>query len=651
MVTTRKGKSKKYLVQCYYSHEKSFRITPVLDINNESESSDESDETEEATKLLSRMSLTGQMLSNRPGDQKSMGQSEAASIDSLDAAPSAKFYPLLCELMKRGDQTAAKTSEFLHSEQVSKAKVAASKVLDHAKTEQSKLMQGANKAMEEHGSKLKLDEENVTTQVKKVVNEDEIHQLFSMIKNEDLTVLLEKGKKRLEQLVQADIPKATEQALLQTGIRVANDNDTLTLTSKTINGETELGAFASASPYTKAIQQSQQLALESMQKLLDQAQVDTKDLEAIRDSLGENFHTMFDSLAQAAKSDQYLATLLDTMSEHTAEWQEATGKLMATKSASLFLEGASRIQARAANLFSKDQLSWAGEIGSKFTKAFSEGDAAVARLKSIELGESVRNRLVEAIEIRSESLGGLDGIIAGALTTVKGPGSEAGDQMKGMLTALQGKATSATKDANETLISVLARRSEYRDVALLKVEQVMCDLESQFGEDLSPEDIAAVARGDGGTARLFEPIAKRAAKEIEKQLDVAEKSVSDQTMLEVLKHVRKIVSGELTLQAVLDDVVNILNDDNIVAAGQNLMKQGEQVLDAIEGVSGSKVVDDVMLIAEKAGLTKDTVMQGIEKLDVNELLVSRPLKSWREYYLGHLLIFNSSGQRWASNLR
>ena len=149
----------------------------------------------------------------------------------------------------------------------------------------------------------------------------------------------------------------------------------------------------------------------------------------------------------------------------------------------------------------------------------------------------------------------------------------------------------------------------------------MCDLASEFGDDLSPREIAAIAQGEGGTAKLFQPIAKRAAKEIEKQLDAAEQSVTDQTMIDVLKHVRKIVSGELTLQAVLDDVVNILNDESVVAAGENLMKQGEQVLDAIEGVSGNKVVDDVMQIAEKAGLTKEKVMESIEKLDVNELLV------------------------------
>lgn len=71
----------------------------------------------------------------------------------------------------------------------------------------------------------------------------------------------------------------------------------------------------------------------------------------------------------------------------------------------------------------------------------------------------------------------------------------------------------------------------------------------------------------------------------------------------------------------MDELVNILNNDKIVAAGETLLKHGENVLDAIEGVSGNKVVDDVVQIAERAGITKDSVMQGIEKLDVNEILV------------------------------
>ena len=51
------------------------------------------------------------------------------------------------------------------------------------------------------------------------------------------------------------------------------------------------------------------------------------------------------------------------------------------------------------------------------TTAFTE-DVALAKLKSLELGDSSWNRLFEAIEARSESYGGLDGIIAGAVKQI-----------------------------------------------------------------------------------------------------------------------------------------------------------------------------------------------------------------------------------------
>jgi hypothetical protein len=286
------------------------------------------------------------------------------------------------------------------------------------------------------------------------------------------------------------------------------------------------------------------------------------------------------------------------------------------------MEGASRLQARAASLFSRQQMQWAGEIGSKLAKAFTEGDAAVARLKSIELGDAVRHRLIAAIEVRSEFHGGLDGIIAGALTTINQGGDNSGAEMQKMLANLQSIASSKTKDAHETLISVLSQKSQYRDLALLRVESVLCGLEGHLGDEMSPDEIALLARGEGGTSALFEPIARRAAKEISKQLDVAEASVSDPTILGVLQKVRKIISGELTITGLLDEVVNILNDDSVVAAGETFMKHGESVLDAIEGVSGNKVVGDVMEIAERAGITKDSVMSRVETLNMDQILVS-----------------------------
>ena len=601
----------KFMVHAYSTTEKMYSLTPITtpeeddQENNSDTAENDENQTITAQRRLSRFSSI--MFRSQNSSNSTLQTGDALlRVPSTDLKPaaSAKFYPLLQELIKRGEQTAAVTADFLQQKEVTHVVEKATKFTQH----QSKKVLSKAKDLNAENSV-----DGVATKVKDVVNEEEVQQLMTMIKDEDLTVLLQKGKERLEQLVQKDVPEATQLALEKTGIRVVSDD-----------GESQ-------SPYIEAIHQSRKLALQAMERVLAQAQVDTNDLEAIRDTLGDNFNTMFDSLTEAAKSDRTLSMIFNTINEKTADWQEMTGRLMQTRSASLFLEGASRIQARAKNLFSKDQLQWAGEIGSKFTKAFTEGDAAVARLKSVELGDGVRNRLVQAIEVRSESLGGLDGIIAGALTSMKG--GKSGEQMKDMLTNLQGRATAATKDTHETLISVLARRSEYRDVALLKVEQVLCDLESQFGEDLSPQDIAAIASGEGGTAKLFEPIAKRAAKEIEKQLDAAEASVSDEAIIDVLKHVRKIVSGELTLTAVMDEVVHILNDDAVVAAGENLVKQGEQVLDAIEGVSGNKVVDDVMKVAERAGITKDTVMEGIESLDVNELLVSCV-----RYYLKLLLV-------------
>jgi hypothetical protein len=182
----------------------------------------------------------------------------------------------------------------------------------------------------------------------------------------------------------------------------------------------------------------------------------------------------------------------------------------------------------------------------------------------------------------------------------------------------------------------------------LKLERTFCDLEEQFfGADWnsddawSAEDLAMLARGEGGTAKLFEPIAKRAKQEIDKQLDNAEAAVRKQQeksggqdknatlVLEALSRVRKIMSGELTMNAIVEDVVTLLNDDKIVAQGEDLIQRGERVLDALEGVSNmegnindptNKLISDAMQIAQRAGITKDSVMKELEKINVDEVL-------------------------------
>ena len=530
MTTTAKSdKSKRLLVQSYSPSTDTYLVSHLpnkVEKEEDDEKSPDDDDELDATvdgehdgtsslsmpmtmqksiQKLSRLSLAGGMMA----PQIDVGKGEIVHIASNELTPaaSAKFYPLIQELIRRGDQTASATNEFLQQKPVANL-IGKTTTLVENRAEAAK-----DKLLQNEGKIVKLKSSLKETVDGVIPKEEQVQQLLQMIKDDELTVLLNKGRDRLEQLVRNEIPQATEKALERTGIRVVLNEDE-----------------ATTSPYMETIQKSRQAALSALEEVLQQADM-KEDIQAIRGGLEEKFTTMFDSLASAAKSDRTLSSIFDTVSGKTTEWQEATGRLMSTRAAGLFLEGASRFQARAATLFSKDQLNWAGEVGSKFTKAFTEGDAAVARLKSIELGEKMKQNLVSAIEIRSESLGGLDGIIAGALSAVQhqGGGEGTGTNMKEMLTSLQSQASSVTKDAHETLISVLARRSEYRDVALLKIEQVMCDLESQFGDDLSPQDIAAIARGEGGTAKLFEPIAKRAAKEIEKQLDMAEESVTDPT--------------------------------------------------------------------------------------------------------------------------
>lgn len=525
-------------------------------------------------------------------DQESANSTLEVYPDDMKAASGAKFYPLLHELMRRGDVAASATTAILQDEKVSKVVEKSTKLIE-AKTEEAAAA---------------MSKENTNVLTSKVTEslpgENDMKQVYNMLKDEELTVLLNKGKERLEVLMNTDVSSATKSALRDAGVVISEDDD-------------------DESSFKEAVLKSRDSALTSLQELLKDADVDPNDVQALRGQLEEQFTTMFDSLSEAAKSDRTLSTIFETISGKTSAWQQATGRLLSTKSGSLFMEGASRLQARAAELFSSTgQMGWAGEIGSMFTKAFSEGDAAVARLKSIELGDAVRNRLVTAIEVRSGSHGGLDGIIAGALTTVTQGGQASGDKMQSMLLQLQGSASSTTKSAHETLISVLARGSEYRDVALLRIESVLCNLETHLGAHLTPEEIAAIARGDGGTAALFDPIAKRASAEIQKHLDQAESSISDPTMLGALQSVRKIVSGELSPAGLMDEVVNMLNDDNVVAAGETLVKHGEIALDAIEGISGNKIADDVLKVAEKAGITKESVMSQIESLNMNELIVS-----------------------------
>ena len=501
-------------------------------------------------------------------------------------AKCAKFYPLIHELIVRANETADSASLMLKDNDKISALI--SNNLTNDKTTMVDI--GETKTNVEE-----ISNEIVAISSSTLPSSNEVKKTYEMLKDEELTVLLTKGRERLKQLVSCDLPKATEEALRKIGVRVTADSSIKS---------TMLVAY--------------QKALHSLDGLM-QENLDVS-LETIKNSLGDQFGDVFDSLSTAARSDSSLNFIFEGISKKTSEWQEQTGRLLSTRSADLFFEGAKRFQTRVGGLFTPQQLSIAQQSGLNLNKALTEGDVALTRLKSIELGESVRNRLVAAIELRSESQGGLDGIIAGALSSKGGIVMQnATDGMQSMLSRFQNSASVASKNAHESLITILSQKSQYQDTAILRIEDVLIDLNAHIGE-VDAEQIAAIARGDGGTAVLFEPIARKAAKEIEKQLDAAAISVDDPRIHSVLSHVRRVISGDLSAKGLIDDVSDMLNHDSFVNAGENIAQKGEEILDVIENSSKSKTFGDIIKVVEGAGLTKDAVINTIGKLDADSLL-------------------------------
>ena len=456
--------------------------------------------------------------------------------NQLSNAKSSKFYPLIEDLMIRADQAMQVTTQVTTS-LVSKT----TDIINDA---------ASNSTSEINDSRIDTVSETIKSTLQ-VPDEKQISQLYTMLKDEELTVLLRKGQQRLQQLVSDDIPQTLESSLKKSGIEIVSNSKS---TSSLISGST--------------VEASREKALEALNDLLSQHS--NTSIEEIRSTLGSQFSTVFDSLSSAAKSDHTLNSIFDNISEKTSQWQEATGRLRSTKSASLFIESTQRLKARAANLLTPQQLTQAKGIGMNFTKAFMEGDVAVARLKSLELGDEIRSRLVKMIETRSGTQGGLDAIIAGALNSISNQASDKAskENIQMMFLNMQQSASTSTKNAQEALLGTLSRQSQYRETAIIRIEETLVSLENQLGDDISADDIAKIARGEGGTSALFEPIARKAAKGIEMQLDAVEGKLTDNVSLSVIKKIREIIAGNLTVSTLLDDAVGVLNDEKIVARGE-----------------------------------------------------------------------------------
>jgi len=513
-------------------------------------------------------------------------------LKASNVAPAkcAKFYPLIDDLITRGNDAAASAKSILEQN----PKLA--QLTERLSEDSSDGIMSHNEAISNRVDKATEVAEKVTDKIQNSIpDSEEVDGIYKMLKDEELTVLLSNGRDRLKHLLSENgLKESTQNALREMGVEISDEN-----------------ADGSA-----MMVQARQKALSALDELLEN-NLDIN-LESVTSTLGDKFGTMFDSLVTAAKSDGALDSILGEISSKTSDWQKQTGRLLSTRSSSLFMEGAQRIHARVGAILSPKQLALVERSGTDLTKAFTEGDIAVAQLKSIELGDSVRSRLFAAIEVRSETEGGLDSIIAGAISQVSGSGDC--DSVGDLLAKIQNNATSSSSNAHESLISLLSERSLYHDISIQRIEKVFVDLDEHLGEDLTAERIVALARGEEGTAALFEPIANRAAKEIEKQLDTAEESIEDPTILNVITHVRKLMSGKLTFSNLVDEVVNLLDSDDAVKAGTSLAQTGENILDAIENASENKALSEVMGAVEKAGITKESVLDQIENLNVDDVL-------------------------------
>jgi hypothetical protein len=575
-------KNPKILIHCYSPFKDEYMVSYIAEEMDGGEKS-------------GHLDLVSTLTKDSDSDHgSSSGQTQTAPLfefPSSHVAPAkcAKYYPLMDDLISRGNEAAASAKEMMErnpklmqlKENLSEDRSFDEDLNDAVGSKNEAISNGVEKVTEVA--------EKVTEKIKDVMpNNDEVDGIYKMLKDEELTVLLSNGRDRLKHLLSGGLKESTQKALQDMGLEISDETE------------------------TSAMVQARQKALGALDEILE-GNLDTN-LESVKETLGDKFGTMFDSFVTAAKSDGALDSILGQISSKTSDWQKQTGRLLSTRSSSLFMEGAQRLHARVGAIVSPKQLALIERSGADLTKAFTEGDIAVAKLKSIELGDSVRSRLFAAIEVRSETQGGLDSIIAGAMSQVSG------DSVGDLMAKIQDNATASSSNAHESLISLLSERSMYHDISIQRIEKVFVDLDEHLGEDLSAEKIVALARGEEGTAALFEPIANRAAKEIEKQLDAAEESIDDPTILNVIAHVRKLMSGKLTFTNLVDELVTVLDSDDAVKAGTSLAQTGEQLLDAIENASENKAISNVMGAVEKAGITKESVLDQFENLNVDEVL-------------------------------
>ena len=82
------------------------------------------------------------------------------------------------------------------------------------------------------------------------------------------------------------------------------------------------------------------------------------------------------------------------------------------------------------------------------------------KLKALQLGDNVKSRLIHTLELHTASRGGLDGIIAAAVTNLNEKTAELDTDLQQLIESLQESASSKSKDTNEALLTLLSQSGE-----------------------------------------------------------------------------------------------------------------------------------------------------------------------------------------------
>jgi hypothetical protein len=338
--------------------------------------------------------------------------------------------------------------------------------------------------------------------------------------------------------------------------------------------------------------------LTEQQRLSLSAAKDTfsaSDLSERCEKLAGDFREVLGSLGDAGSTDSTLGALVADFRSRSAHLRGATDALRASKAAGVLFEGAERLKRRtstlATALLSDGGLRGLQASTGSLLARLSDGEDALLRLKGLELGDSLRERLAGAVRAAAASGGGLDALIEGALEEAR-EGASALDGDVGRIIAEARAKAGEAGEGNEALLSLLGRRSEYADAIVSGLEVKLHELDGQLalllaqipaaarGELealLEPGSVLSLASGSRGTQDVFGPIAAHAKRQLKLSLDEAEAEYGGgEAAAAALEYARGLLEkDELDIEGLVGDALGKLNDGEAVGKAEGAIMKAE----------------------------------------------------------------------------